>query len=124
MNNCQDNLINCNAECCRTFVLINHAILIKPKITFFKICTADMRRYYKYHGCSYNHGFISFTYEGHKQDGNKFIFTKKCQGLDWNNQCMYHGTEKQPIICKTPNSENHTDLPNVFITPNCKYHKH
>lgn len=127
MNICQEHLKICRAECCKQFILqlpktqnMNHLVR-GAHVCFFKICTRDKIKYYKLHGCKYEHGVISFDLTLFDIVGRELIVYNKCEGLTEDLQCKYHGTDKQPIICHTPNENEHEEGKDYRLTPNCKY---
>jgi len=127
MNDCKDWLSVCGAECCKQFVLklpkSHNAADFKrgSKVSVFKICTQDKIRYYKIHGCRYEHGILSFELEDFEVCGHELTVFKRCDYLNSELECEAHGTFKQPTVCHKPNKYEHENIEGVKITEKCKY---
>ena len=122
-NNCVEWHEQCNAECCKTIFLNispDELDTTKSYIEVLKVCTKDMKWYYKLRGVQYIHGVLRFPKKYCNIVGNRIIYVRRCMMLDEDNLCSGHPDNK-PELCKYLTLETSVDSKGCEVTPNCLF---
>jgi len=124
---CGSHLKICKAECCKMYTLVFPKGFKFPRIEKKMAIKIDLEgqpdriRYYELHGATYKRGLLKMRVDDYSIKNNILIVKNRCEGLTDDLKCKYHGTDKQPIICHTPNARESVGLVGVEVTPNCLY---
>ena len=103
--NCQDNLKQCNAECCRVLGFTVEQI------------SEDLYQYYILHGCTVLKVFERKTHKPYSQ----ILIPNVCPYLDEaTNLCKIHDTELYPKTCRK--FGDHT-VKDYFVPEKCIFNK-